>query len=71
MYCWQFSISYKDAVWWITWEGDYDRTVIRRYSETSKGALPAIATIVATLSGEVALTPYNIHQKLPFIITYS
>jgi hypothetical protein len=65
---WYFFGKYKDNRFYVEWSDNRNTNcqVIIKKETMDKGSL-----LVATISESAGLTPYNINQKLPFIITFS
>jgi hypothetical protein len=64
---WQFFLKYKEYQYCVTYEAHINKTIIRGYSLKQGGYFKTLAI----LNGMGHITPHNILQKLPFIITFS
>jgi hypothetical protein len=67
---WQFTIEYKKQRFWVTWENFNNCTEIDAAPiESCQNQRTGISSIIK-LSGQTFITPFNILQKLPIILTF-
>lgn len=60
IYCWQVKVSYQENRYWLVWTSEnISLRLMDRYD-----------TRIATFPTNTCLTPYNIFEKLPLILTF-